>query len=110
MAYDESLARRVRDLLANESDVVEQRMFGGLAFLLAGNMAVAVGEHGGVMLRCDPAEAETLLADPHASPMEMRGREMTGWIQVANASGLEGHELARWITVGVRRASNLPAK
>lgn len=110
MAYDESLAERVRDLLASESDVVEQRMFGGLAFLLAGNMAVAVGGQGGVMLRCDPAQAKALLDDPYASPMEMRGREMTGWIHVPNAGGLEARELARWITVGVKRSRDFPPK
>lgn len=110
MAYDEVLAERVRDLLAGEHDLVERRMFGGLAFILAGNMAVAVVGQGDVMLRCDPAAVESLLADPRASPMEMRDREMTGWLVVSDACGLDDRQLDRWVTVGVTRAGNLPTK
>lgn len=110
MAYDEALAERVRDLLAGQPKVVEQRMFGGLAFILAGHMAVGVSGQGGLMLCCDPAEAKVLLGDPNASPMEMRGRELSGWLRVADAGVVEDDDLARWVTVGVNRARNRPPK
>src|ERR1700719_4115843 len=80
MAYDEDLANRVRELIANETGVTEKRMFGGLAFLIGGNMSVSVSGQGGLLLRCDPAETESLLAKPHAAPFVMRGRAMDGWL------------------------------
>ena len=78
MTYDEDLADRIRELLVSEADVTEQRMFGGLAFLIQGNMAVAASGQGGVLVRVDPAESDTLLATTSARPMEMRGRAMHG--------------------------------
>src|SRR5215216_7879448 len=82
MAYDEDLANRIRELIAGEPDVTEQRMFGGLAFLVAGNMSVAASGQGRLMVRVDPRDTDTLLAKPHAQPFEMRGRAMQGWLRV----------------------------
>ncbi len=76
MAYDEDLAHRVRELMAGEPGLTEQRMFGGLAFLVGGHMSVAVSGQGGLMVRLEPEETEAALAKPHARPFEMRGREM----------------------------------
>src|SRR3954452_20242998 len=94
MAYDEDLAERIRGLLVDEAGVTEQRMFGGLAFLIDGNMAVAASGQGGLMLRVDPDETDAVMAEPHAGPMEMRGRTMQGWLRVdaegvATDGGLE---------------------
>lgn len=108
MTYDEALAARVRDLLEGEADVAEQRMFGGLAFLVGGHMAVVASGRGGLMVRHDP-EADHL-ADPHAEPVEMRGHAMTGFLRVAE-EGLSGDDdLAGWVRVGVTRARALPPK
>src|ERR687891_1818170 len=82
MAYDEHLAGRIRELIAAEEGFAEKKMFGGLAFLIGGNMAVAASGQGGLMVRVDPDETESLLAKPHSRPFEMRGREMTGWLRV----------------------------
>jgi TfoX/Sxy family transcriptional regulator of competence genes len=110
MAYDEDLANRIRELVASHPDVSEQRMFGGLAFLIAGNMSVAVSGSGGLLLRCDPAETEALLAKPHASPFEMRGREMRGWLRM-HADGVRTkRQLERWVERSVSYARSLPAK
>jgi len=81
VAYDIDLASRVRELLGSEPAATEKRMFGGLAFLVGGHMAIASGQ-GGLLLRVDPAERETLLADPRASRSVMGGREMAGWLSV----------------------------
>ena len=78
MAYDEHLANRIRELLADEVGVVEKRMFGGLAFLIGGHMTVAASGQGGLLMHCHPEESEELLTKPHASPMVMRGRELRG--------------------------------
>ena len=83
MAFDEDLADRIREQLAGEAGVDEQRMFGGLAFLVAGHMAVAASGRGGLMVRVDPEETETLLTRAHVQPFEMRGRELAGWVRVA---------------------------
>src|SRR3954463_4405048 len=82
MAYDEDLANRIRELLADESGVTEKKMFGGLAFLVGGNMSVAASGQGGLMVRVDPDESRVLVAKPHVSRMVMRGREMAGWLRV----------------------------
>jgi TfoX/Sxy family transcriptional regulator of competence genes len=110
MPYDEDLANRTRELLSLHPDVREQRMFGGLAFLIAGNMSVAVSGSGGLLLRCDPAETETLLAKPHASPFEMRGRQMRGWLRVHEDGVRTKRQLERWVERGVSYARSLPAK
>ena len=110
MAYDELLAERVRELLEGESGVVEKKMFGGLAFLIGGHMAVTVSRAGGLMMRCDPAETAALLERPHTQPFEMRGREMDGWLRIEPA-GLEGDDdLQAWVDHGVSLARALPPK
>lgn len=110
MAYDEDLANRIRELLATEPDVVEKRMFGGLAFLINGNMSVSASGRGGLMLRCDPAETEELRGRRHAAPMEMRGRIMDGWLQVDMEGLRTKRQLEQWVARGVAYARSLPAK
>ena len=110
MAYDEDLANRIRELLAGEPGVTEQKMFGGLAFLIGGHMAVAASGQGGLMLRVEPEETETLVAEPHARPFEMRGREMAGWLRV-DAEGVRTKRgLEPWVRRGVGYARSLPPK
>ncbi len=110
MAYDEGLAARVRDELAGEPGTTERRMFGGLAFLLEGHMAVAVSGQGGLMLRVPPDRLDELLAEPGAGPMVMRGREMTGWLRVEADAVAEDDVLARWVAVGRDVVRTLPPK
>jgi hypothetical protein len=110
MAYDEDLAWRIRDLLADEPDLTETKMFGGLAFLIGGNMAIAASREGGVLVRVDPAKSEKVIASTTARPMVMRGREMSGWLRVgAEAIGTK-RQLAKWVTMGTAYARTLPAK
>ena len=109
MAYDEELARRVRELMSDEP-VVEKRMFGGLAFLIGGNMAVSVSGQGGLLLRVDPAETDALLARRHAAPLVMRGRAMDGWLRIAPEGLATRRQLERWVARGVAYARTLPPK
>ena len=110
MAYDEALAERIRGLLAGEPDVTEKKMFGGLAFLIAGNMAVSASGQGGLLLRCEPLATVDLVQDPHASTAVMRGRPMEGWLRV-DADGVQTDvELRRWVACGVDYARSLPPK
>lgn len=106
MAYDEELAERIRGLVAGEPGLTEKSMFGGLAFLVAGNMAVAASGQGGLLVRVDPEESEALVASTDARPMEMRGREMAGWLRVDPPDD----ELAGWVERGVAFARSLPPK
>ena len=110
MAYDEALADRIRDLLAGESDVLEMNMFGGLAFLIGGNMAVAASGEGGLLVRVDPAQSDALVRKTNARPMEMRGRPMQGWLRVASEAVRTKGELATWVERGTSYARSLPAK
>ncbi|HSD79333.1 MAG TPA: TfoX/Sxy family protein [Solirubrobacteraceae bacterium] len=110
MAYDEHLADRVRELIAGEPGVTEQRMFGGLAFLVAGNMSVAASGQGGLMVRIDPEQTDALLAEPHARPFAMRGRAMQGWLRVDPEGVKTGRQLEAWVTRGVAYARSLPPK
>jgi TfoX/Sxy family transcriptional regulator of competence genes len=110
MAYDEDLANRIRELVAVEADLTEQRMFGGLAFLIGGNMAVAASGQGGLMVRVDPGETEALLAKPHARPFEMRGRGMQGWVRVDAEGVRTKRQLEPWVRRGVSYARSLPPK
>jgi TfoX/Sxy family transcriptional regulator of competence genes len=110
VAYDEKLAARIRELIAGESGLTERKMFGGLAFLIGGNMAVAASGQGGLLVRVDPAESDALVARAHARPMEMRGREMQGWLRVDAENVQTKRELAGWIDVGTTYARSLPAK
>lgn len=110
MAYDEDLADRIRELIAAERGVEEKRMFGGLAFLINGNMAVSASGQGGLLLRVDPAETEELVADPNARRFEMRGREMDGWLRVDTDGLSSDRQLERWVARGVAYARSLPPK
>lgn len=110
MAYDEELAHRIRELLAEEEGVTEMAMFGGLAFLLAGNMSVAASGQGGLLVRVDPREGEQLLSSAHVAPMVMRGREMKGWLRVEAEAVRGKRELSRWVRRGVAFARSLPPK
>jgi len=110
MAYDEELANRLRTALQDVAGVREMRMFGGLAFLVGGHMAVAASGQGGIMLRVAPEQATPLVAEPHASRMVMRGKEMDGWLRVEPEGVEDDEDLARWAEIGVRYARSLPPK
>ena len=110
MAYDEKLAERIRELVAGEPGLTEQKMFGGLAFLIGGNMAVAASGQGGILVRADPEQSDSLTVETNARLMEMRGREMRGWLRVDAADVSTKRELARWVELGTTYARSLPAK
>lgn len=110
MAYDDELAYRIRELLVDDPDVTEKKMFGGLAFLVAGNMAVAASGHGGVLVRVDPTKSDTVIAATAAEPMVMRGREMKGWLRVDADEIRSKRQLAKWVSMGMTFARALPAK
>ena len=110
MAYDEELAARIRELVADEPQLTEKKMFGGLAFLVGGNMAVAASGQGGLLVRVDPAESDALVASTNASPMEMRGRSMAGWLRVPFEDVRTKRELSRWVGRGTKYARSLPPK
>jgi TfoX/Sxy family transcriptional regulator of competence genes len=110
VAYDEKLAERIRELLADERDVKEQRMFGGLAFLVGGNMAIAASGQGGALVRVDPEQSDDLVAKTNARPMEMRGREMRGWLRVDDDDLRTKRQLAKWVELGRAYARSLPPK
>jgi TfoX/Sxy family transcriptional regulator of competence genes len=110
MAYDEDLANRIRELLGSERGVEEKRMFGGLAFLINGNMSVAASSKGGLMVRVPPEDTEKLLTRAHVSPMVMAGRETRGWLRVAAEGVKSKRQLESWVTRGVGYARSLPPK
>ena len=110
MAYDEELADRIRELVVSESELSEKKMFGGLAFLIGGNMAVAASGQGGVLVRVDPAQSDKLVATTNARLMEMRGRAMQGWLRVEPEDVRTKRELAKWVARGTTYARSLPAK
>ena len=110
MAYDEVLAGRIRTLVGSGSDVTEQKMFGGLAFLVGGNMAVAASGQGGILVRVDPEASDDLVATTSARVMEMRGRAMPGWLRVDAEDVGDEPELAAWVERGLSYARSLPAK
>ena len=110
MAYDENLADRIRQLLASEPDVTEMKMFGGLAFLIGGNLAVTASGQGGVMVRVDPSESARLVATTKACLVEMRGRAMPGWLRVELEDVRNKRQLARWVSLGATYARSLPPK
>ena len=110
MPYDEDLAHRIRELVADEPDLTEKRMFGGLAFLVGGNMSVAASGQGGLWSGSSRRKPRSLLAKPHTLPLEMRGREMSGWLRVDSQGLRTKRQLAPWVKRGVAYASSLPAK
>ncbi len=110
VAYDEDLADRIRELVGDQERVREQKMFGGLAFLLAGNMAVAASGQGGLMVRVDPVQGDKLVSSGSAEPMTMRGRQMTGWLRVPDEALRTKRQLARWVALGTAYAATLPPK
>lgn len=110
MAYDEDLAARIRELVGAEPDLTEKRMFGGLAFLVSGNMAVAVSSQGGIMVRADPDESDELVGSGDAELVMMRGRPMRGWRRLAPEHLRTTVQLTRWVDLGLGYARSLPPK
>jgi len=110
VAYDEKLAGRIRELLGGQPGLTEKKMFGGLAFLIGGNMAVAASGQGGLLVRVDPAQSQRLVAKSNARPMEMGGRQMQGWLRVAPDDVRSKRQLARWVELGATYARSLPSK
>jgi hypothetical protein len=110
MAYDEELAHRIREVVEGEPDLGEKRMFGGLAFLVNGNMAVSASGQGGLLVRIDPGQADSLVDQEHVRRFEMRGREMDGWLRVDVESVETDDELRRWVGHGLTYARSLPPK
>jgi hypothetical protein len=110
MAYDEALADRLRECLSTQTGLSERKMFGGLAFLINGRMAVAASASGGLLLRVEPAQTAALGAKPHAGPFVMRGRELDGWLRVDAAGVATKRQLERWVERGVSFAQSLPPK
>ncbi len=110
MPYDQKLADRIRALVGGEPDLTEKKMFGGLAFLIGGNMAVAASAEGGALIRVDPAQSNALVETTNARLMEMRGRQMQGWLRVDPEDLRTERELATWVELGTTYARSLPAK
>lgn len=110
VAYDRELADRIRLLLGRVSGVEEKEMFGGLAFLVAGNMAVAASGRGGLLVRVAPAESDALVGSTGARLFEMGGRTMRGWLSVDEQHVAASDDLAAWVERGVAFAGSLPAK
>jgi TfoX/Sxy family transcriptional regulator of competence genes len=110
VAYDEELADRIRELVAGESGLTEKKMFGGLAFLIGGNMAVAASGQGGLLVRVEPTQSDKLVATTSARLMEMRGRSMQGWLRVDAEDLRTKRQLAEWVERGTTYAGSLPVK
>ena len=110
MAYDERLAERIRDVVHGHPGISERKMFGGLAFLLNGNMAVAAGSKGALMVRVDADDAQGLLGAPGVERMEMGGRRLKGWLLVASEALSDDAELRRWVSHGLDYAAGLDPK
>jgi hypothetical protein len=110
MAYDLELADRIRTVVQAEPGLTERPMFGGLAFLIGGNMAVSASSQGGLLLRVNPAETESLISEPHVRRFEMRGREMDGWLRVDAEAVESDDDLRDWVRHGVTYARSLPPK
>jgi TfoX/Sxy family transcriptional regulator of competence genes len=110
MAYDEGLAQRIRDLAADVPDLTEKKMFGGLAFLVGGNMAIAASGQGGILVRVDAGDSSALVAKTSAEVMVMRGRPMEGWLRVAADDVRTKRSLQSWVKRGTAYAASLRAK
>ena len=110
MAYDEDLADRIREVVQGESGLTEQRMFGGLAFMINGNMAVSASGQGGLLLRVDPVQTDDLVSPPQVRRFQMRGREMDGWLHIEPPAVRADADFRRWVSTGVSYARSLPPK
>jgi hypothetical protein len=110
VAYDQELAGRIRRLIANVPDLTEKKMFGGLAFLIGGNLAIAASNQGGAMIRVDPQQSDALVATTTASLVQMRGRPMPGWLQISSDDLLTDDQLTPWVARGTGYARSLPPK
>jgi TfoX/Sxy family transcriptional regulator of competence genes len=110
VAYDEDLAVRIRELVAPEKSLTEKKMFGGLAFLVGGNMAIAASGQGGILVRVDPEQSDKLVATTKATVAVMQGREMPGWLRVDTADVRTKPQLSKWVKLGTTFARSLPAK
>jgi TfoX/Sxy family transcriptional regulator of competence genes len=108
--YDQELADRIREIVGPEQGLTERRMFGGLAFLINGNMAVSASSQGGLLLRVDPADTPALTQRPEAGRFEMRGKAMDGWLRIDPAGLATRDDLESWVAIGVAYARSLPAK
>ena len=110
MAYDEDIAARIRELISAEPGVSEKKMFGGLAFLIGGNMAVAASGQGGILVRVDPEQSDSLARETAAQTGVMRGREMRGWLRVDSEHLHDTQQLEGWVDLGTSYARSLPTK
>jgi TfoX/Sxy family transcriptional regulator of competence genes len=110
MAYDDDLAARIRALVGDRPDLTKKKMFGGLAFLIGGNMAIAASGLGGILVRVAPEESDALVATTPAELMEMRGRTIAGWLRIDTAAVADDNALAEWVERGVGYAASLPPK
>jgi len=110
VAYEEELAERLRELLDGEPRLSEKKMFGGLAFLISGNMAIAASGEGGLLVRVDPKESDKLVDNSNAEVAVMRGRPMDGWLRVASENLRTKRQLAKWASLGATYAHSLPPK
>jgi TfoX/Sxy family transcriptional regulator of competence genes len=110
VAYDEDLADRIRELTAADENLTEKKMFGGLAFLIGGNMAIAASGSGGVLVRVDPRETDKLVSSSKAQIAVMRGRPMDGWLRLAPEHVRTKAKLAKWVAIGTVYARSLPPK
>jgi hypothetical protein len=110
MAYDEDLADRIRSAIQDQKGVTEKRMFGGLAFMVNGNMAVSASGQGGLLLRVNPGETDSVVREDGVTRFEMRGRAMDGWVRVDPSATASDQELTHWVQVGVAYAASLPPK
>ena len=110
MAYDEDLAARIRDLIGPDPDLTEKKMFGGLAFLIRGHMAISASGQGGVLVHVDPGRSAGLVAATEATTAVMQGREMPGWLRVSPEDLASDDDLSRWVEIGIGHARSLPPK
>ena len=110
MAYDEVLAGRIRDLIGPDPELTEKKMFGGLAFLIRGHMAISASGQGGVLVHCHPGQGDELVATTPATVAVMRGREMPGWLRVSPGDVATDDGLSPWVEIGIGHARSLPPK
>jgi TfoX/Sxy family transcriptional regulator of competence genes len=110
MAYDTELADRIRFLIGTGPGITEKKMFGGLAFLIGGNMAISASGQGGALVRVDPADTDTLIAAGNATLAVMGGRSMQGWLRVSSENLESDEQLTTWVSRAVAYARSLPPK